>query len=90
MGCRWWCAVLVVNEWNIDRPLFLKVGRGREGIGSGKRCQDASSVDDRHHTHTQSRQHSHASCQTARQCCLLGVPLSSQAEETRAPPFGFR
>lgn len=59
-------AVLVVNEWNIDRPLFLKVGseREREGIGSGKRCQDASSVDDRHHTHThthrQSRQHSHA------------------------------
>lgn len=78
MGCRWWCAVLVVNEWNIDRPLFLKVGREREGIGSGKRCQDASSVDDRHHTHAhthrQSSRHSHASCQTARTVLLAGCP----------------
>lgn len=65
MGCRWWCAVLVVNEWNIDRPLFLKVGREREGIGSGKGCQDASSVDDRHHTHAHTQTE-----QTAQPCQL--------------------
>lgn len=78
MGCRRWWAVLVVNEWNIDRPLFLKVGRerGRELVqAKGARMPPPSMTDTTHtHTHRQSRQHSHASCQTARTALLAGCP----------------
>lgn len=95
MGCRWWCAVLVVNEWNIDRPLFLKVGRerGRELVQAKGARMPPPSMTDTTHTHTQTDRADSTAMPVARQPeqrCLLGVPLSSQAEESRAPPFGFR
>lgn len=43
-----------------------------------------------HHTTLSTQHEASTAMPVARQRCLLGVPLSSQAEDSRAPPFGFR